>query len=141
MSDKKFTQHAIQIKDLKVLTLSLKVDPEKDQSKLPEFGCFRLYHGFSEFHAESRRVAVKIGVEISSDNDDSPFDLEVELLGVFEVDLTRFNEKFVNDWAAKNAPLILYPYLREQVYSLTNRAGFEGLLLPLFEIPTFNIKK
>lgn len=141
MSNSKFTRHAIQLRDLKVLTLSLKINPEKEQDKLPEFGSFRLYHGYSEFDDESQQIAVKIGIEIDSNQDDSPFDLEVELLGVFNVDLERFKEEFIEDWASKNAPLILYPYLREQVHGLTNRAGFEGLLLPLFEVPTFKLQK
>lgn len=141
MSDSKFKNHAIQLRDLKVLTLSLKVDPEMDQNKLPEFGSFRLYHGYSEFDAGSQQIAVKIGVEIDSQHDESPFDLEVEIVGVFNVNLERFKEDNIEHWASKNAPLVLYPYLREQVHGLTNRAGFEGLLLPLFEVPTFKLGK
>jgi len=53
-------------------------------------------------------------------------------LGIFEVDEDKFPFKFIQNWAEKNAPLILYPYLREQVFSLSSRAGFGGTLLPLF---------
>lgn len=134
-----FKLHAIQLKDLKVLTLSLKVNTEKNQDKLPDLGSFNLSHGHSEFDPDLNRIAVKIGIEISS-SDNSPFDLEVEIIGLFEVDLEQFKEKFITSWASKNAPLILYPYLREQVHSLSNRAGFSGLLLPLFEVPTFKIR-
>ena len=65
----------------------------------------------------------------------------VEILGLFNVDDERFPIKSVHSWAKQNAPLILYPYLREQVFSLTSRAGFEGTLLPLFQVPTFSAKR
>ncbi len=32
--------------------------------------------------------------------------------------------------------MILQPYLREHVFALTARAGFQPLILPLIEVPT-----
>ncbi len=69
----------------------------------------------------------------------APFVLKVELIGLFTVDPERFPIEHVDQWARTNAPLVLYPYLREQVYGLTSRAGFNATLLPLLEIPTFRL--
>jgi preprotein translocase subunit SecB len=68
------------------------------------------------------------------------FDLLVELMGVFEVvnddPESGFNVEFIKQWARENAPMILYPYVREQMYGLTSRAGYSGVILPLMELPT-----
>jgi len=137
----KFKKHAIQLIDLKVLVLSIIVNPENDQRQLPDSGAFRLYHGHSDFNHDTSQIGVKVGVSIESKEDHSPFDLKVELMGVFDVDQSEFNIEYIEDWSSKNAPLVLYPYLREHVHALTSRAGFEGLLLPLFVVPTFKIQK
>ncbi|MEK8021109.1 MAG: protein-export chaperone SecB [Candidatus Parabeggiatoa sp.] len=138
---KGYENHPIQLKALKVLELSIKVIHEPDQQTSPDGGKFSLFHGQSEYDQEKKAIAVKIGVEIGREVEESPFDLRVEILGLFNVDEDKFPIKSVHSWAKQNAPLILYPYLREQVFSLTSRAGFEGTLLPLFQVPTFSATK
>jgi preprotein translocase subunit SecB len=130
----KYENHPIQLRALKVLELSIKVISEHKQ--LPDIEKFSLFHGHSGYDDEEKVIAVKIGVEIGREIEDTPFELRVEILGGFNVDEEKFPLKFIHNWAEQNAPLILYPYLREQVFSLTSRAGFEGILLPLFQIPT-----
>lgn len=135
-----FKKHPIQLENIKVVILSLKVNFDNQQDNLPDEVCFELFHGHSQFNVDDRKIAVKIGASVdSTDGNDSPFDLRVELLGIFSVS-DEFDEKYVESWAKTNAPLIIYPYLREHVYSLTSRAGFEGRVLPLFEIPVFKIE-
>lgn len=132
-------KHAIQLQDLKVLQLSIVV--RSSSQAIPAVEEFHLYHGHSTYDNEKGIIAVKLGVEIDSEIDEkSPFDLKVEILGFFKVDKNNFNIDYLEDWAARNAPLVLYPYIREQVYSLTSRAGFNGMLLPLFEVPTFKFE-
>lgn len=143
MTDNKaYKKHAIQLIDLKVVKLNIEANLDVDQT-VPDEGNFRFYNGTSEYNEDKKVVLVKIGVEMgrgASDNDDSPFDLHVELLGVFEVDEEQFPIEHIGDWAKRNAPLVLYPYLREHVHGLTSRAGFDGMLLPLFEVPTFRLR-
>ena len=135
-----YENHPIQLNTLKVLELFIKVIPEHDQQKLPDIGKFSLFHGHNEYAQEEKAIAVKIGVEIGKEVEETPFELRVEILGLFDVDDEKFPINSVHCWAKQNAPLILYPYLREQVFSLTSRAGFEGTLLPLFQVPTFSPK-
>lgn len=140
-TDNKFKMHPIQIVDLKILTLAIEIDPAIEQRTLPDSGSFRIYHGHSEFNNETSQIGVKVGVSIDSQEDNSPFTMKVELLGVFDVDQSEFDIKYINDWSSKNAPLIMYPYLREHVHALTSKAGFDGVLLPLFVVPTFKQQK
>jgi preprotein translocase subunit SecB len=137
---KGYENHPIQLSALKILELSIKVLTEHDQQKLPDIGKFSLFHGHSKYTQEEKAIAVKIGVEIGKEVEETPFELRVEILGLFDVDDEKFPIKSVHSWAKQNAPLILYPYLREQVFSLTSRAGFTGTLLPLFQVPTFSSK-
>jgi preprotein translocase subunit SecB len=133
----RYENHPIQLRSLKVLELSIKVIPEHVQLE-PNVENFSLFHGHSEYDSKDKSIAVRIGIEM--DQDELPFELRVEILGIFEVDEDQFPLKFINNWAEKNAPLILYPYLREHVFSLSTRAGFGGTLLPLFQMPTFYSK-
>ena len=136
--DKPYSLHAIQLVALRVCDLAIHVD--LSVPKDAETGAFTLETGRSGYDAEEKKIQVKLTVRVGADeNAKPPFKLEVSIHGTFQIDESRFPAKFVEDWAEKNAPLILYPYAREQVYSLTQRAGFSEALLPLLEIPTFRI--
>lgn len=150
MSDKNhepYKPHPIQIIGLKVLELSIIVNSEFDSGNLmPNFndveGSFTWNNGYSEYDAENQQILVKAVIDIGGDEeDDSPFKLKLALVGSFKVDESRFKVEHLSHWASHNAPLILYPYLRELAYSLTTRAGFPGVMLPLLQIPTFKISK
>ncbi|WP_069472432.1 protein-export chaperone SecB [Candidatus Marithrix sp. Canyon 246] len=132
-----YENHPIQLITLKVLELSIKVIPESIQFEQPIVEQFSLFHGCSEYNHEDNTIGVRIGVEIGEELKEVPFKLRVEILGVFKVDENKFPLNFLEKWAENNAPLILYPYLREHVFSLSSRAGFDGTLLPLFQVPTF----
>jgi preprotein translocase subunit SecB len=135
----KYENHPIQLRALKILELSIKVISEHEQ--LPDIEKFSLFHGHNGYDDEKKMIAVKIGVEIGREVEETPFELRVEILGGFNVDDEKFPLKFIHSWAEQNAPLILYPYLREQVFSLTSRVGFKGVLLPLFQVPTLSVAK
>ena len=79
---------------------------------------------------------MEVGME---ENTETPFSMKIELRGEFRINEREFPIDKIDDWARKNAPLILLPYLREQAFSLTARCGFKPLVLPLFVVPTFSI--
>ncbi|MHB9840554.1 protein-export chaperone SecB [Paraburkholderia terrae] len=130
--------HAIQLVDLRVIELNLKanLDVEKDAPA----GNFELGTGHGKYDQDTHRIQVKVSASLGQeDGSRAPFVLKVELIGLFTVDPDRFPAEHVAKWASTNAPLVLYPYLREQVYGITSRAGFNATLLPLLEIPTFRL--
>ncbi len=134
-------KHAIQLEALKVLELSIKANPnmEDPHGQMISETDFTMETGYSEYHKDNHKIGVRISAKVGEGQDIFPFSLRVELIGIFDVDESRFPIMHIEHWAKTNAPLVLYPYLREQVYGLTNRAGFSGMLLPLFEIPTFKV--
>lgn len=155
MSDKKnadFNYHPIQLREVKVLKLSIEANPEFDEDNCSkEISDFGFYHMHSDYDAEAKAFWVRVKATIGSNDEcdeqpedeqeQSPFHMEVELVGLFSVDESAFPAEQVESFARQNAPLIVYPYLREHVYSLTNRAGFESTLLPLFEVPVFRLQR
>lgn len=147
MSDKNqepYKLHAIQIVGIKVLELSIIVNPEVNISTSPtkfeDAGSFTWGIGYGKYDTENQQIFVKAIIEIGEE-EGSPFRLKIAVVGTFKVDEARFPINKLNHWAEHNAPLILYPYLRELAYSLTTRAGFPGVMLPLLQIPTFKITK
>lgn len=134
-----YKKHPIQLVWVKVIELSIKADTSVDQRTAPDAHSFSLSIGHTEYDEENKQVATRVSASIKAEEDKSPFDLRVELMGSFEVDDSQFPAHFVNDWAGKNAALVLYPYLREHVYSLTSRSEHGGVLLPLLEVPTFKV--
>lgn|SRR5450830_173165 len=136
--NKPYKRHAIQLTDLRVSELSIVVDLSVPRDA--SISGFNIETGRSAYDDSTKQIQVKMRVTMGpQEGEQAPFQLVAELHANFEVDESRFEVRHINDWADKNAPLVLYPYLREQVYSLTSRAGFQEALLPLIEIPTFKI--
>lgn len=138
---KQYNLHAIQLRALQVLEISAKLKDGRRLDDEPiDASVVTLTSGHSAYNNDEHAILVKIGAEIGQDEDSLPFEIRVAILGAFEVDESRFPLVHISDWAQRNAPLVLYPYLREQVYNLTSRLGIQSVLLPLFEVPTFRIE-
>jgi len=72
-------------------------------------------------------------------NKDNGFNLQVDIFGVFALE-GDFPRDKIEHWSKNNAPLILLPYVRENVASLCIRSDL-NFHLPLIEVPTFRYDK
>lgn len=146
MSEKKdFILHPIQLISLNIEELSIKVKAPPQSVDLSSGSEeFNLRTGRSEYDEKNHIIQVGVKLEIGGkggkDGKETPFELRIIISGVFKVDETKFAKTNIDDWAKRNAPIILYPYLREQAFALTARCGFPGLILPLLEVPTFKLE-
>ncbi len=134
--------HPIQLISINIDELYVKVKKHPQSADLT-LGTeeFKLRTGSSKYDEENHIIQVGVKLEIGGEEDQkSPFDMKIAISGVFKVDETKFEKGHLDDWAKRNAPLILYPYLREQAYALTARCGFPGIILPLLQVPTFKIE-
>lgn len=101
------------------------------------------------------RRTIQIGITAKIGGDETPdaeklrelqaagmplFRLRVHILGDFRVDESNFPLDKLMRWSDVNAPYIMYPFLREQVYALTARCGFRPVVLPMITVPTFKIE-
>lgn len=142
---KVFEKHAIQLIDISVNKLSIHVDDHVVAREYEGELGLNLELGQSEFQEGDSHIAVGLRVvtdpvELITSKEGSTsgtpaFQIEVELVGHFEVDHQRFNFEDLAQWARVNAPFLLLPYVREQIYGLAVRAGIKGIVLPLFIQP------
>lgn len=134
--------HAIQLFDIKVIETSLIVNSPNEVFN-PDFDASISFRtGHAEFNKEDSVIVVGVKCKSGSQDDERtpPLEIRVELMGVFKVDQEKFPIEHIDEWAEKNAPFILLPYLREHVYSLTLRAGIKNLIIPMFNLPLFKLE-
>lgn len=136
-------RHAIQLVAIRVVTLHLQANLEVDPST--RHAGFALETANSAYDEEDSTVEVRVRMRAGFDDDkrsaEGPYSLEIELLGVFNVDAKKFPLQHLDHWAKHNAPIVIYPYLREHAMSTAIRGGFEPIILPLLEVPTFKVAK
>ena len=119
----------VQIKELQILVN----DPaECEKDNLEAQISYRV--GSNQFDNEEKVLMAGFKCLINTENDNAPFSLVVELIGVFTVS-DEFPEDKIEHFARYNAPIILMPYVRENVHSLDIRAGVD-IYLPLVQVPT-----
>lgn len=145
--DGTFNYHPIQLFDIEILHLSFEKGGLEAESSVddgdPDKGHFKFFHAHSNYNEEHKTFAVKVKatVDNSASEDEVPYTINVEILGGFRVDDESFPLESIPSFAERNAPLVLYPYLREQVFGLASRAGIEQPILPLFEVPPFQLER
>ena len=133
--------HPIQLSSLNVLELFIRVNELVENEMDIKKGEVSILHGHSEYDPENHTVQVGLKLEVGmTDEPKTPFSMKVDLTGNFKVDEERFDLKNVDDWAKRNAHVILYPYLREHAYALAVRCGLPPVILPLIEVPHFTVE-
>ena len=109
----------------------VKLNPEDKLDIKPQFS-----RQVRKVNANEKLNFVALSVKIeSTEKEPKPFDINVTLVGVFEVsDVRNENEerKFVIE-----ATKLLYPYLRARVTNLTASAYIAPLNLPVISGPIF----
>lgn len=135
----KWPLHAIQLRALRILTLSLKARLDVDPATQPEGFILEAAHSPYDKDDSTIQVKVRVLVGMGKEGITGPYSLEVELAAAFNVDPSRFPLDQIDHWAENNAPMILYPYIREHATSMAIRGGFAPIVLPLLEMPTMKI--
>lgn len=136
--------HPIQLLNVQVEELSIKALDRVSFADKEYPKTFDYTVGRTDFNEETKQIAVKVDLSIKPDEDetiDRPFSLLVSVSAHFSVDTEVFPMDKIYNWAMHNAPIVILPYVREHVYSLSLRAGFEPVMLPLVEVPTVKIVK
>jgi len=131
-SDRKI--HAIQLKSIMVRELTFKRF-KAIQGTIET--CCKILNGTAKHASDSDIIKTGIKCECIGGTEEDPFfTLTVDLLGDFQIDQGRFPIEKIENWQEENAPFIMLPYLREQVYSLSIKGGIQPIVLPMYEIPT-----
>ena len=96
--------------------------------------------GSSEYNTETKSIVVGLICEINPQNLDAPLYIKVHIAGIFEVDDEKFPMDKLDHWSKHNAPILLMPYVRENLHSLSTRAQ-ANIILPLVVLPVFSSQK
>ncbi len=102
-----------------------------------DIGEFGLIVGRSNFDPKEKTIHCVAGIEAGKNDSASgkPYYLKLEVVGHFKVDDSKFTLDQIQRWAEHSAPYVILPYLREQVYAFTVRAGFLPILIPMYQVP------
>lgn len=132
-------RHPIQLIDVTVEELYFK----KRGHKKPEDQEleFSLTVSRSDYDETEKMFSVKVEIEVEPEKESAlkPYEMRLSIAGHFKVDEDHFPNDKIYTFAERNAPIILIPYIREQAYSLTVRAGVEPLIFPLVQVPSFKL--
>ena len=139
------TNHPIQLSHLGIAEFSFKSTrpPRPSDTVPPDTVEIKINNALNQEHKElqvSIRASVGQKDKLEENLETLPYYFTVRVVGTFHI-TDKFPMEHVKRWAEENAPFVIFPYLREIVYSLTTRAGFPPILLPLVEVPTFQLDK
>lgn len=137
--------HAIQLEAVETRELFIRLNGpvlDSDQLELIYKKEVQLRSAFSPFDENEKQINVGLQLSLGMEEDTSlPVSMRVEIIGAFKVNTEEFPVDQIDSWAKKNAPLILYPFVREQSFGLTTRCGLPQIILPLLQVPTLNKKR
>lgn len=129
-----WTEDFVQIENINYLNLSIEVNSTANEDEEHPFISINLAR--TNYDETDHNLGVKMmalmGYDQSGERQKNvPFWLKVEVEVVFNFDQNAFDFDRLQDWVEKVAPSIIYPYVSESVYSLTHKAGFDDIRLPL----------
>ena len=134
--------HDIQLKEVKVVELFIKSKRRPVQTVGVAPAQFSINSEHGDYDAKNKSIHVLTTAEAGTDDKtETPYSIRVCIVGFFSVNDDKFDTQNIDHWAKNNAPAILYPFVREHVYALTARCGFEPAILPLVVLPTLIPKK
>jgi preprotein translocase subunit SecB len=148
--------HPIQLETVRIIETTLRVFEsnainQDDGEEVP----FKFSVSFTPFNDENKSIIVGItgtygndkqyinsesDAELDINTKNYPFFIRVRLAGVFTVDTNNFPMVEIENWAKMNPPIVLYPFLREHIYSLASRAGIREIILPMVTLPMYKIQ-
>ena len=77
----------------------------------------------------------------NSDPDDTCVSFLVEMTGEYEFNREFMSEEEIKRFTKQGALHLMLPFVRDQVYSLTMRAGIKPVMIPTYQIPIFYVKQ
>ena len=125
MSDK----NLLRLLDLKVNRISFVLNEKYDSTDAINIDAVSNVQ-VSDIDKETGEFLVGLSVKLFDGNDNPPFNLEMEIEGLFSVDLSQ-NHDTIEQLSRLNTVAILLPYLRALVAQITSIAEVATVNLPI----------
>lgn len=134
MATEEMKKHPIQLIDIRVNDITFK----RMNDSVGEINVTsRVAFGKAVYSPDVEIIKCGVKAECQGKHDNEiEFILTVEIIGIFSIEKATFSIDMVPAWQEKNAPYILMPFLREQVYSLSLRTGIPQIIIPMAIVPT-----
>lgn len=107
---------------------------------------FDLNVAVSPYDETTKALQVALSFNSKFDPAESSFphaySLRITVHGQFQVvaeEKLPFPVSEMRKWAEKNGTIILLPFLRESVYTITQKTGFQPLMIPMIEVAAFRV--
>lgn len=109
--------YGIQLEKISVVELYIRTNKIPEYNDVPKEDEIKFSFGHNDYDIENKTILVAAKIEIGLEEiSESPYSLKIEIAGNFYVDEDRFPVDQIDDWASRNAPFILYPFIREHTY-------------------------
>lgn len=134
--------HAIQLLTVETRELYIRLNspiPEDFETLCSEN--LEIVSAHSEFNKDESIIHVGLRLSLGMDLDSEetlPVSMRVEVSGTFSVNTEDFPEDKIDSWADKNAPYILYPFMRENCFTLSTRCNIPAIIIPMVQVPTLS---
>ena len=103
----------------------------------------RFSHSIAPFDEQNKRIQITLSAEFGFQTDPTkpqpPFSLKVVMTGEFAI-ADDFPRDKIQLWATRNAPFVIFPYLRERLHYMSSQGGYPPIMLPLLQIPTLKLE-
>lgn len=131
------SQHAIQLNYIGAKELHFDSDRLPSTIAFEELEDVKFETSRTPYNRESKTITIFARATTQTKKGD--LHLRVELVAEFRVDESRFPAEKVEEWASKAGFLVVFPYVRENIYSMCIRTGLPMVFLPLLDIPTYKV--
>ena len=84
--------------------------------------------------AKDNDLKYKVVINLMLENENKTLILNVQAVGIFEVDKANVPDDIVNQIIKQNTVAIMFPYIRSQVSLLTTQPGMTPIVLPPINI-------
>ncbi len=133
----KSTTDSISLKEVRLNSCNLNIQREKlDKSLRLELA---LSVDLQTENLPGFSVFLNVQIKLVNEANDIAMELFVRNEGLFE--LHGDKSEFFRSFCYINAPALIYPYIRETVFSLTGKAGIQPINLPPFNFVAFGKEK
>ncbi len=80
-----------------------------------------------------------VELKVTIQNEENSLHIEIICAGQFQEDAEEPNIALLKEFSKKDAPAVLFPYVREYISSLTAKSGISPILLPPINFNTIMV--
>lgn len=122
------SQYPIQLEAIRPVRLEIRLVPEEDQVQPLQEPELEYYIAVCDHTKEAGRFLVSMRCTVGKPDNTTIVFMQVEVAALFSLEHGEPTIEELNEWARAKASYIIYPFLRENIHSLSSRVGLDYTL-------------